>query len=376
MTRLLSRFIRSGACAMALAAAAGQGVGAQAPAPRVVSLSVSKETAPPGGMAQMKVFITEPMPITTGTGSFAFSAYDSIEGIAVMNAAEDVSGIALVRGTDMAIAFTSPSGTYGLASDYPVLTVAGRIPADSVLGTKYPLIIDDTSLQLYDSAGARYAVESKPGHLITAPGLSIHDVNPGSAVVPRGAVVTISGSGFTPKTEIRFKEGKLSNVRYISPNRIDVVVAQQTEMHGMMIKASDPDSRCTYYSYQRTRAASASQDPVLRYAVPLTPPHAATAAMVSFPAPEAGLTYGIAVQNIDTTQATVSLELVDANGLTIASASVDVPSNRYVVRELSELFTFAPGTAASVRITSTVPVQVLGAEANQLTGSARAILPV
>ena len=363
--------VRSAFLPLIVVAALVPPLGAQ-PAPQGVSLSVSQETAPPGGMAQIKVFITEPMPISTGSGLFAFSAYDSIDGIALMNELEDVAGIALVQGTNMSFAFTSPSATFGMNSDYPVMAVAGRIPADSAVGVKYPFTIDAASLQLMDPSGAPYAIDAKPGHLITAAGLSIHDVNPGSAIVPAGTVVTISGSGFVPRTEIRFKEYKLSQVRYISATRIDVVVAQPTEMHGVAIKATNPDgSRSFYFSYQRTRRQGApSVDDVLKDAVPLIPPRGVRTASLAFPAAAANTTYGVALQNIETAEATVTLALVDPNGLAIATAeTLTLSPNRFVVHELSELFGFAPGTAATVRITSTVPVQVLGAIATQPTGN-------
>jgi hypothetical protein len=341
-----------------------------------VSLSVSKETAPPGGMAQIKVHITEPKPITTGSGYFSFAAYDSIDGIAIMNALEDVAAIALVRGTEMSFAFISPSGTFGLDSDYPVITVAGRIPDGTPIGTKYPFIIDASNLQLYDAAGVLYAVEAKAGHLITQPGLSIHDVNPGSATVPAGTVVTITGSGFTRGTEIRFKETKLSSVRYVSPNQIDVVVKSRTEMHGMAIRATNPDgSRSVYFSYQRTGPAGVSADPVLRYAVPLPSPHEAMGATVAFPAAAPDATYGVGVQNVQTSDAFVSFELVDVNGVVTAGPTLTVPSNRYIVRELSELFGFAPPVASTVRITSSGLVQVVGAVADRVNSTARPILP-
>src|SRR3954451_17004415 len=72
-----------------------------------VSLSVSKEIAPPGSLAQMKVFITEPKPISTGTGSFTFSGYDSIFGINVMSPTYDAAGIALVRGNNLSLSVIS-----------------------------------------------------------------------------------------------------------------------------------------------------------------------------------------------------------------------------------------------------------------------------
>ena len=126
-----------------------------------VSLSVSKETAPPGGMAQVKVFITEPKPISTGGGHIFFDAYDSVLGIALSSEAQDASGVALVRGSALDIALYSPNGTFGTLLDYPILTIVGHVPASTPVGVKFPMTIDPGSLQLFDSLGAVYPVEVK-----------------------------------------------------------------------------------------------------------------------------------------------------------------------------------------------------------------------
>lgn len=373
MTRVFSRFTALAAGAALLVVAGELKPRAQAP---LLSLSVSKETAAPGGMAQVKVFITEPTPVSTGGGSYTFDAYASVDGIALMNELEDVAGIALVRGTQVNLSFTSPSATFGMDPDYPVLTVAGRIPANAAVGVKYPLVFDASSLQVYDASGNLYAIEAKAGHLITAPGVSIHDVVPGSAVVPAGGTVTIRGSSFDPRTEIKFKEVRLSGVTYVSPNEIRVTVATTTHMHGQMIRAANPDgTRSVYFSYQRTRADSPSTDPVLQFAVPLVPPAAVTAAEVGFPAAALATTYGIGVQNIETADAAITFTLVDAAGNVVTTADALLPPSRYIVRELSELFGVAPDAACTVRVSSSVPVQVIGATADQTAGTASPILP-
>ena len=351
-----------------------------------VELSVSNEKAPPGGMAQVKVFVTEPKPITSGGGSFTFDAYESIEGIALMNELEDVTGAAVVNGSQLTIRLASPSGTFGMDPDYPVLAVTGRIPADAPIGLKYRLEFDQGSLQLFDPLGGLYTVLTKSGHLITQSGLSIDDINPGGAVVPAGGVVTITGNSFVKGTEIKFKEAKLSQVRYISPTRIDVVVARETRMHGMGIKAANPDgSRATYFSYQRTYAmtqsdnpATPSADPVLSRTVPLVQPNMTTPASIPFPAPNENFTYGIALQNTGAAGSHVSSQLIDAGGVEVAIADIDVPPGRFTVLLLSELFNGATCAAeCTVKITSaTVPVQVLGIAADQVSGAAWPIAPI
>ena len=322
-----------------------------------VSLKVSKEPAPPGGMAQVKVFVTEPKPISTGRGGLSFSALDTIDGIALMSAVDDAMGVAVVRGTNVDLSLVSPSATFGMDLDYPVLTVAGRVPVSAPLGTKFPMVIDPASLALFDAAGAPYPTEVKQGHMIAALGPSVHDVLPGSADLDAGSVVTIVGSNFVPDTKVKFKEVLLSEVRYIDSTRIDVVLAAPARMHGMAIRVENPDgTRSVYYSYQRTRRDQASADATLRDAVPVFPRGTRTLATVEV----AGIRTGIALQNILSSGATATLELVAIDGTTLATTQVSVPSARFVVRELSEVFGIPYPAAASVRMSATAPLQVMG----------------
>src|SRR5947209_20361510 len=92
------------------------------------TLRVSNETAPPGGMAQVKVLLTSPKPITTGSMDFDMSslAFDSIDGIALFSPTGDVAGAAVISGGRLNVQFTSPNGTLGTATDYPLLTAAVR----------------------------------------------------------------------------------------------------------------------------------------------------------------------------------------------------------------------------------------------------------
>ena len=327
-----------------------------------VSLKVSKEPAPPGGMAQIKVFVTEPKPISTGRGSFTFSALDTINGIALMSAIDDAVGIAVVRGTNVDLSFVSPSGTFGMDLDYPILTVAGRVPADAPLDTKFPMEINPVSLGLFDPSGAMYPAEVKQGHMIVALGPSIHDVQPGSADLPAGSVVSIVGSGFEPQTSVKFSETLLSEVRYIDSTRIDVVLAAPAHMHGLGIRVVNPDgTRAVYYSYQRTRREGTSAHATLRDTVPVFPRGSRSNATVDL----AGVQTGLALQNVEASSAAVTLDLIAVDGATLSTVRLNVPSASYIVREISEIFGIPYPAASSVRMTATGPVQLMGVALNE-----------
>src|SRR5215831_15957463 len=90
------------------------------------TIRVTNEVAPPGGMAQMKVQLTSPKPITTGNMSVDMSGvfFDAIDGIALFSSTGDVVGAAVVNGGKVNVEFTSPKGTFGTSLDYPILTIA------------------------------------------------------------------------------------------------------------------------------------------------------------------------------------------------------------------------------------------------------------
>ena len=336
-----------------------------------LSVKVSDEMAPPGGLAQIKIRVTDDVPIFTGSARFSFSGIDRIEGISLISPGDDAAGIAVVRGTDVALSFVSPNATLGTNSDYPLVTVLGRVPADASIGASFPLVLDAGSLQLFDPSGVPYVTEEASGELVAWPSVAIHEVIPGSATLSAGSVVTILGSNFEPDTEMRFDETEVEQVLFVSPTRIDVVVPQSLRMHGLEIEARNRDgSRSTYFSYQRTSRAATAGQSVMRDIVPIFQSRSAQTATLHL----SGATTGVALQNLGRTDAVVAAELFTASGARVAATRVTVPSNTFLVRALSELFRIHSFGDAIVRVTSAMPVQVLGVSIDS-TGTVSPRLP-
>ena len=166
-----------------------------------VSLKVSNETVPPGGIAQMKISVTEPRPISTGGMSF-FADFD-FAGIAAISPDDDTYGVAQISGGQLRFAVQSPTGTFGMNSDYPIFTVALRVPAAASLASVDPISVGGDGLRFVSPAGTVYPAEFKNGSVTVAETLSIDDVNPGSADLPAGSVVLISGHGVFLRSQSR-----------------------------------------------------------------------------------------------------------------------------------------------------------------------------
>ena len=79
-----------------------------------LSLKISRETAPPGGIAQMNLEVTEPKPITTGWADMSFDGFSDFVGFALGSG--ESAAVAVVHGSRFRIAVVSPNGTFSPAT--------------------------------------------------------------------------------------------------------------------------------------------------------------------------------------------------------------------------------------------------------------------
>ncbi|HEV7921827.1 MAG TPA: IPT/TIG domain-containing protein [Thermoanaerobaculia bacterium] len=358
-----------------------------------LSLRVSDEAAPAGSIVQIKIDVTEPKPISTGKGKVKTKGLTAIEGIALMNHDQDTFGLALVDGDEISFFIHSPSNLFGTPTDYPIVAIAGRVAPDASLGKTFPLQLDPGALRFVNPAGADYPLEITDGQLTVANSVVIGDVSPGSSVVPAGTTIHISGTNFTPNTRLQLSETTVAATQYISSNRIDVVLGQTTDMHGLRIRARNDDksnkSESEYFSYERTRSMTPSNDRVLSRTVPLFAPTTFTTATVALPKQATtkkrraigrsgtgnpSLVSGFALQNLGTADVSASIELLDSSGQPYAVNTVTIGPDRYLVRELGEVFGLV-AAPSFVRVKSTAPLQVLGIVADHSADTATAVPP-
>ena len=323
-----------------------------------VSLKIADETVPPGGIAQVKLFVTEPRPISTAGGKFAFDGFDSLEGVALMSPGGDAMGVGIWRGSSLTLSIVSPSTTFGTEPDYPILTVAGRVSPTAPLGASFLLDMDLASLQFADPSGTVYPVHGGSGELAIGRTVNVEDVLPGSADLPAGAVVSIPGRGFDRTTRIRFKEALLSDVTFVDPFHMLVTTAEPIRMHGRGIKVVNANGDETrYFSYQRVRRQFTSSEPTLRDAVAVFDSLQVTSA--AFPV-GAGTT-GLGLQNRGDAPVMATAELLDAAGTLLQRVPIRIGASRSVVASLSEVFVGATfGASQVVRVRAEGPIQVMG----------------
>jgi hypothetical protein len=284
------------------------------------TIRVSSETVPPGGMAQMKVLLTSPMPITSGGMYMDMSSVDfaSIDGIALFNAAGDVSGAAVVDGGKVDMKFTSPNGTFGATLDYPIMTVALRLKPTVQNGQVFPVALNPAASFWRDLLGLPIPVELKQGDITAGGSISITNVVPGGGVLPAGGTFRIIGMGFSSQTKVQVNPVKASSIQYVSSTEIRVTVKDGGVLDGTKIQVTNPDnSSDTYYSYLRGIPVGVSAHALVARTVPAFSSRTMFEAMLpSTISPMVNADYftAIGLQNPSPADAVVTLESYNAAG--------------------------------------------------------------
>jgi hypothetical protein len=338
------------------------------------TIRISSETAPPGGMAQMKVLLTSPMPITSGGMFVDLSAVDfaSIDGIALFNANGDVNGAAVVNGGNVDMKFTSPNGTFGATVDYPIMTVALSLKPTSQNGQIFPVVLNPSASFWQNLLGLPIAVELKPGSITVGGSVSITNILPGGGVLPAGGTFRILGMGFSPQTQVQVAPLKASSIQYVSSSEILVTVKDGGLLDGTKIQVTNPDrSSDTYYSYLRGVPVGVSARALLARTVPafsIRTMFDATLPSTISPTVNADYFTAIALQNPGASDAVVTLESHDASGALTGSTNIALPSGGRITREVSELLGSVLPTGSYLRVRSAMPVQAMGLLGNDRTG--------
>ena len=328
---------------------------------QTLSLHIPNEVAPPGGMVQMKLLVTEPRPITSGSVGFSFdtSVFDGVCGIALFNPTGDVNGAAVQHGSRVDIRYTSTTGTSG--TDYPIMSVAIAIRQDAIPGQKTQFALDPSSQWLLDLFGLVSLNPIPPATITVGGTISITDVTPGGGVMPPGSVITIHGIGFQPKTQVQLSAIKASSIQVVSPQEIDVTIAESVDLTGKKIQVVNPDgSQDFYFSYMRGKPLGTSAQPLLAATMPIFSSRTYTQAMFGpLATPGSGQFTGLAMQNQNQADVNITVQVYSASNALMGSSSFALPPSMKIERDLSE---WVPASAPGgyVSVTASAPIQVFG----------------
>ena len=333
------------------------------PNPLAVELTVSHETAPPGGVAQVKVHLTEPKPISTGL--FQVSGdFGELAGVSIFSPLGDAYGVAIPSPGGLLVLATSSLAGLGTGdSDYPIVTLTVQVPLTAVMGTVFPISLDPSGLILTGPGGAQYVATVTDGSLTVGEIPAVEDVIPGSDLVPAGGTVTVLGRGFSLGSKLQIEGAEIAQVLLVSPQEFAVTLESDSVMHGkrFRLRLDGSNIETEYYSYQKTSNAFASQYAALQSVEPVPAFPGAAARTMLYPAviPGEDKIQVLAVQNTHLAPVTLQITRMVA-GLPESAPDVTLPAASRLVLGLDEVFGSPCAQRCTVKVTASSNVQAMG----------------
>jgi len=261
--------------------------GKGAATPTILSLRVTCETAPAGGVAQIKLVLTEPKPIISSKIGFNFdpSVVDSILGIAIHSPNGDSIGTASYTPNGLSFDIISPSGTLGTALGYPIMTVAVRLKANAAPGAHSIFTVNLSQSTFQDLTGQNYAFEIKPGGISVVGATSIGNVLSGGGTIQTGQTFDITGKGLSLVTDLRVDGSDKLTYKIINDSLIQATeTGLPFQLDGKRITYKNKLGEThEYYSYARTSFAAMPGATWTQSVLPLMPHSVATEAIVPMP---------------------------------------------------------------------------------------------
>lgn len=333
-----------------------------------ISIHIPDETVPPGGIAQMKMLVTRPTPTSTSGPRLAVTSGIAVVGIQLFNPNGDVNGVAMFGTSMISIEGITSTGTQG--SDYPIMIVSLQVPPSTSVGTQFPFSLDPSSTWTLGLLGTATMAPIAPATITVGGSISITNVVPGGGLQPAGTVVHIHGVGFQPGTQVQLSNIKSASVAVASPQDIEIVLAEPTQMTGKKIQVTNPDgSQDTYFSYMRGIPLGQSSQPLLAAALPIFSSVTYSQAVFAPAASSTSRFSGIAVQNPNLAPAAVDFTLFSSSNAPLGSSTIVIPSGNRLMRDMAELTGVTPPDGSYFVVSSDLPVETFAFLADNVSGS-------
>lgn len=221
-----------------------------------LEIRVADETAPPGGIALIRIELTEPKPVSGGQMRF-FYAIPGFQAPAahreaagplgpvlaggLLSRTGDVSGHVSLGTDDVTFQFNSPRSSFGTEDDLPIMVVAIPVTPGAVPGTSVSLQLDLGASRFLDPDGVPYTVDVKPGRF-TVGGVSINKIAVPDWTVPAGSNLVLNGTGFQPGVRADIEGADLSATRFVSPQRVEATARLDFNLDGARVRVRNPDN--------------------------------------------------------------------------------------------------------------------------------------
>jgi uncharacterized protein (TIGR03437 family) len=303
------------------------------------SLTISNETAPAGGWAQIKIYAAKPMAIANGelVLNLPATAFGPGAMVGLFGANGDAAGLATTTAGQIDVQFTSATGGIGQLAGLPVMVISVPILA-SASGT---VTVSATSSSGTVASGS-----------VTIQGtLSVQKIYAGMGVVPAGTVVPVYGSGFTSSTQVTIDGVVLASTRFVSASEVDLTLGGATELVGKRVRVTDGGVEFDYFCFQPNDPVNFPSNTYFGSAVTPVQPLFAVFSGTGF-AGSNNRGSVIEVQNPNPTAASVvvSFSGYATNGQTYAYPPLSIPAGSWAIFD---------GDDTGFFVNSDLPVRVI-----------------
>ncbi|MFL6313664.1 MAG: hypothetical protein ACJ71W_16310 [Terriglobales bacterium] len=372
-----------------------------------IGMAVLKTSVPPGGIFQFQLSNTEPKPIGHGSTRPQVPT-GPVRGVAVNDPSGKAAGIAVidtsVNPSNIKIQLSSPDALLGTDITYPVITMSMPLSGSLTPGATFPLSIDTANTSWFDSTKAYTTLEFAPGTLTIAPVGSpyISDVLPAGGLLPDRTLIKVFGAGFNANTKISIEGTTIvpADQSLVNSGEIDVKICNGTvadtatvcpnngvpmQLDGERVRVKDTGTNFVleYYTYLRgDDVAGNSANALVKLVHPMF--SRLTYLSATIPLVNSGTQFtGLSLQNTNTQDVGIKIELLDASSASVANTSFILPgltgtAGKKITRDvIADWFPSPPAGATQVRVTVTSgpAVQVLGMLGDTSTGTVTPVIP-
>jgi hypothetical protein len=185
-----------------------------------------------GTTTQVHILLDSPVAISDANLSldFELTVFGEIASVDVFSATGDQTGAAVTTGTHADITFSSLTGGIGRLPGVPIVAITIPVLATAATGSKGNITARVTSGAWKDVAGNVLQVSPLSASVSINGRLAVSAVSPGGGMLPAGTVARITGSGFTPSTQVQVDSVAVGAMQYVSANEIDVTLAGAADL--------------------------------------------------------------------------------------------------------------------------------------------------
>jgi len=331
-----------------------------------LTLQISNETAPAGGTAQFKIFVTPPALVSTASVSMIFdpTIFGPIANVTAFSATGDQVGYASVNGQQLTAGVSSPSASLGQLPELPIFVVTVPILASAKSAATSAITVDPTQSPWQDHQGNTYTVSVNPGSFTVGGTLSIQSVTPGGGLLPAGTVVSVNGAGFDSATTATIDGVAIASTQFVSAQQISLALGGATELTGkhLHVKTGAAEQSDFFCSLDSAPANTAS---TIFPLLPLTTYTNVTWQYVV----EGAYSYSVALQNQTLSPVTVTFFYIGSAAMVSVAPSITIPPGELYWLNPS---TYGPSLGTVAMLTS-APIRML--EAQTLVGPPPRLFP-